>query len=203
MGIPNHLTCLPRNLCAGQEATVIMGHGIIDWLKIGKGICQGCIFLFCLFNLHAEYIVTNAELDESQAGVKIIGINVNNLKYVEDATLMAESEKKLKSLLMKVKEESEKAGLILNIQIAKIMASDPITSWQIDGKKVETMIDFIFLGSKITADSDCSHKIKRWLLLRRKIMTNLDSILKSRDITLLTKVCIVKTMFFSICYVWI
>ena len=114
---------------------------------------------------------------------------------------MALIKEELNSLLMKVKEESEKAGLKLNIQKAKIMASDPITSWQIDGKKVETMIDFIFLGSKITADSDCSHKIKRWLLLRRKIMTNLDSILKSRDITLLTKVCIVKTMFFSICYV--
>ena len=114
---------------------------------------------------------------------------------------MALIKEELNSLLMKVKEESEKAGLKLNIQIAKIMASGPITSWQIDGKKVKTMIDFIFLGSKITADSDCSHKIKRWLVLRRKIMTNLDSILKSRDITLLTKFCIVKAMFFSICYV--
>ena len=198
MGTPDYLTCLLRNLYVGQEATVRMGHGIIDWFKIGKGICQGCIFLFFLFNLYAEYIVRNPGLDESQAGVKIIGINVNNLKYVEDATLMAESEKKLKSLLMKVKEESEKAGLKLNIQVAKIMSSGPITSWQIDGKKVETRTDFIFLASKITADSDCSHKIKRWLLLIRKIMTNLDSILKSRDITLLTNVCIVKAMFFPI-----
>ena len=126
MGIPDHLTCLPRNLYAGQEATVRMGHGIIDWFKIGKGICQGCIFLLCLFNLYAEYIVRNAGLGESQAGVKIIRINVNNLTYVEDAILMAESEKKLMSLLMKVKEESEKAGLKLNIQIAKIMTSSSI-----------------------------------------------------------------------------
>ena len=161
MGIPDHLTCCPRNLCAGQEATIRMGHGIIDWFKIGKGICQGCIFLFCLFNLYAEYIVTNAGLDDSQAGVKIIGINVNNLKYVEDAALMAESEKKLKSLLMKVKEESEKAGLKHDIQKMKIMASGPITSWQIDEQTMETVTNFIFLGSKITADRDCSHKIKR------------------------------------------
>ena len=123
MGIPDHLTCLPRNLYAGQEATVRMGHGIIDWFKIGKGICQGCIFLLCLFNLYAEYIVRNAGLGESQAGVKIIRINVNNLTYVEDAILMAESEKKLMSLLMKVKKESEKAGFKPSIQKTKIMTS--------------------------------------------------------------------------------
>ena len=146
MGIPDHLTCLPRNLYAGQEATVRMGHGIIDWFKIGKGICQGCIFLLCLFNLYAEYIVRNAGLGESQAGVKIIRINVNNLTYVEDAILMAESEKKLMSLLMKVKEESEKAGLKLNIQIAKIMTSGPITSWQIDWKNSGNNDRFYFLG---------------------------------------------------------
>ena len=146
MGTPDYLTCLLRNLYVGQEATVRMGHGTIDWFKIGKAICQGCIFLFFLFNLYAEYIVRNPGLDESQAGVKIIGINVNNLKYVEDATLMAESEKKLKSLLMKVKEESEKAGLKLNIQIAKIMSSGPITSWQIDGEKSGNNDRFYFLG---------------------------------------------------------
>ena len=140
----------------------------------------------------------NAGLDEAQAGIKIDRRNINNLRYADDTTLFAESKEELKSFLIKLKEESEKAGLKLNIQIAKIMASGPITSWQIDGKKVKTMIDFIFLGSKITADSDCSHKIKRWLVLRRKIMTNLDSILKSRDITLLTKVCIVKAMIFPI-----
>ena len=130
----------------------------------------------------------NAGLEEAQAGIKISGRNINNLRYADDATLMAESEEELKSLLMKVKEESEKVGLELNIQKMKIMASGPITSWQIDGETVETVSDFIFLGSKITADGDCSHEIKWRLLLGRKIMTNLDSILKSRDITLSTKV---------------
>ena len=129
----------------------------------------------------------NAGLDEEQAGIKIVGRNINNLRYADDTTLMAESEEELKSLLMKVKEESEKAGLKLNIQKTKIMASGPITSWQIDGKRVETVTDFILGGSKITADGDCSHKIKRHLLLGRKAMTNLDSLLKSRDITLTTK----------------
>ena len=139
----------------------------------------------------------NAELDEAQAGIKTAGRNINNLRYAVDTTLRAESKEELKSLLMKVKEESEKAGLKLNIQKTKIMAFSPITSWQIDGKKVETVTDFIFLGSKITADSDCSREIKRCLLLGRKTMTNVDSVLKSRDITLPTKVHLVKTMFFQ------
>ena len=149
----------------------------------------------CLFNLYAEYIVQNARLDEAQAGIKIGGRNINNLRYADDTTLMAESEEEPKSLLMKVKEESEKVGLKLNIQKTKIMASDPVTSWQIDG---ETVADFIFLSSKITADGDCSHEIKRHLLLERKAMTNLGIILKSRGITLPTKVHIVKAMFFLV-----
>ena len=140
-----------------------------------------------LFNLHAEYIMWNVRPDETQAGIKITGRNINNLRYADDTTLMAESEEELKGLLMKVKEESEKAGLKLRIQKTKIMTSSPITSWQIDGETVETVSDFIFLGSKITADGDCSHEIKRRLLLRRKVMTNLDSILKSRDITLMNQ----------------
>ena len=142
----------------------------------------------------------NAGLEETQAGIKTAGRNINNLRYADDTTLMAESEEELKSLLMKVKEESEKLGLKLNIQKMKIMASRPITSWEIDGETVETVSDFIFLGSKITADCDCSHEIKRRLLLRRKVMTNLDSILKSRDITLSTKVHIVKAMAFPVMY---
>ena len=140
----------------------------------------------------------NAGLDEAQAGIKIAGKNINNLRYADDTTLMAESEKELKGLLMKVKEESEKVDIKLNIQKTKIMASGPITSWEIDGETVETVADFIFLGSKITADGDCSHKIKRHLLLGRKVITNLDSILKSRDITLSTKVCLVKAMVFPV-----
>ena len=152
----------------------------------------------CLFNLYAEYIKQNARLDEAQAGIKFAGRNINNLRYADDTTLMAESEEELKNLLMKVKEESERAGLKLNIQKTKIMVSRPITSWQIDGEKMETVIDFIFLGSEITADGDCSHEIKRCLILGRKAMTNLDSILKSRDITLLTKVCLVKAMVFPV-----
>ena len=148
----------------------------------------------CLFNLYAEYIKRNAGLDEAQPGIKMFGRNINNLRYADDTTLMAESEGELKSLLMKVKEESEKVGLKLNIQKTKIMASGPITSWQIDGETEETVADFILVGSKITADGDCSHKIKRCFLLRRKVMTNLDSILKSRDITLPTKVCLVKAV---------
>ena len=179
MRIPDHLTCLLRNLYTGQEATVRTGDGTTDWFQIGKGVRQGCILSPCLFNLCAEYIMRNAELEETQAGIKIAGRNINNLRYADDTTLMAESEEELKSLLMKVKER-EKVGLKLNIQKTKIMASGPITSWQID---VETVSDFIFLGSKITADGDCNQKIKRHLLLRRKIMTNLDSTLKSREIT--------------------
>ena len=151
----------------------------------------------CLFNLNAEYIIWNAGLDKAQAAIKIARRNINNLGYADDTTLMAES-KELKSLLMKMKEESEKVGLKLNIQKTKIMASSPITSWQIDGEIMETVRNFILGGSKITADSDCSHEIKRCLLLRRKAITNLDSILKSRDITLPTKVHLVKAMVFPI-----
>ena len=147
---------------------------------------------------YAEYIKRNAGLQEAQAGIKIAGRNINNLRYADDTTLMAESEEELKSLLMKVKEESEKVCLKLNIQKTKIMASGPITSWQTDGETVETVSDFIFLGSKITADGDCSHEIKRCLLLGRKIMANLDSILKSRDVTLPTKVPLVKAMVFPV-----
>ena len=142
-------------------------------------------------------ILRNAGLDEAQARIKIAGRNINNLRYADDTTLMAESEEELKSFLMKMKEESEKVGLKLNIQKTKIMVSGPITSWQIDGETIETVTDFIFGGSKITADGNCSHKIKRCLLLGRKVMTNLESILKSRDITLLTKVCLVKAMVFQ------
>ena len=145
-----------------------------------------------------QYIVRNAGLEETQAGLKIGGKNINNLRYADDTTLMAESEEELKSLLMKVKEDSERVGLKLNIQKMKIMASGPITSWEIDGATVETMSDFIFLGSKVTADGDCSHEIKRHLLLGRKVMTNLDSIFKSRDTTLPTKVCLVKAMVFPV-----
>ena len=182
--LPDHLTCLLRNLYAGQEAIVSTGHGKTDWFQIGKRVRQGCILSPCLFNLYAEYIMRNAELDEALAGIKVANININNLRYADDITLMAESKEELKSLLMKVKKESDKVGLKLNIQKTKIMASGPITSWQIDGETMETMRDFILGGSKITADGDCSHEIKRCLLLGRKVMTNLDSILKSRDITL-------------------
>ena len=188
MGIPDHLTCLLSNVYADQEAAVRTGHGTIDWFQIGKGVYQGSILSPCLFNLYAEYIMRNAGLDEAQAGIKIDKRNINNLRYADDTTLMAESEEELKSLLKKVKEESEKVGLKLNIQKTKILASGPINSWQIDGETVETEADFILEGSKITVDGDCSHEIKRHLLLGRKIMTNLDSILKSRDIILPTKV---------------
>ena len=188
MGIPDHLTCLLRNLYAGQEATVRTGHGTTDWFKIGKGVHKSCILSPCLFNFYAEYIMRNAGLEETPAGIKIAVRNINNLRYADDTTLMAESEEELKSLLMKVKEESEKVGLKFNIQKTKIMASGPITSWQIDG---ETVADFIFLSSKITADGDCNYEIKRRLLLGRKVMMNLDSIFKSRDITLPTNVPLV------------
>ena len=168
MGIQDHLTCLLRSLYAGQEATVRTGHGKTDWFLIGKGVRQGCILSPCLFSLYAEYIMRNTGLEESQAGIKIAGRNINNLRYADDATLMAESEEELKGLLMKVKEESEKVGLKLNIQKTKTMASGPITSWQIDGETVERVTDVVFLGSKITADSDCSHEIKRRFALWKK-----------------------------------
>ena len=197
MGIPDHLTCLLRNRHAGQEATVRTGHGTTDWFQIGKGVHQGCILSPCLFNLYAEYIMRNAGLEEAQAGIKIARRNINNLKYADDTILLAENEE-LKSLLMKVKEESEEVGLKLNIQKTKIMASCPITSWQIDGETMETVRNFIFLGSKITTDGDCSHEMKRCLLLGRKVMTNPDNILKCRDITLPTKVHLVKAMVFPV-----
>ena len=181
MCIPDHLTCLLRNLYTGEEATVRTGRGTTDWFPVGKGVHQDCILSPCLFNLYAEYIMQYARLDEVQAGIKIAGRNINNLRYADDTTLMAESEEELKSLLMKVKQKSGKAGLKLNIQKTKIMASDPITSWQIDGETMETVTDYFFFGSKITADGDWSHEIKRHLLLGRKAITNLDSILKSRD----------------------
>ena len=166
----------------------------MDRFKIGKGVHQDCILSTCLFNLYAEYIMLN----EAQAGFKIAGRNFNTLKYADDTTLMAESEEELKSLLMKVKDESEKAGLKHNIPKTKIIASGPITSWQIDGETMETVRDFILGGSKITADGDCSHEIRSHLLLGRKAMTKLDSMLRSRDITLPAKVCLVKTMAFPV-----
>ena len=171
MRIPDHLICFLRNLYAGQEAIVRTGHGTADWFQIGKGVCQGFILSPCLFNLYAEYVMKNAGLDEAQVGIKIAGRNITNLRYADDTTLMAESGKELKSLLMTVKEESEKVGLKLNIQKTKIMAFGPTTSWQIDGETVETVADFIFWGgSNITADGDCNHEIKRCLLLGR-VMT--------------------------------
>ena len=163
--------------------------------KLGKEYIKAVLLSLCLFNLYAEYPMRNAGLDETQTGIKISGRNINNLRYADDTTLMAESEE-LKSFLMK--EESAKVGLKLNIQKSKIMASSPITSWQIDGEIVETVTDLIFLGSKTTADGDCSCKIKRCLRLGRKVMTNLDSMLKSRNITLPTKVCLVKAMVFPV-----
>ena len=197
MGIPDHLACLLRNLYAGQEATVRTGHGTTDWFQIGKGVHQGCILSPCLFNFYAEYIMRNAGLEEAQAGIKIARRNINNLRYADDTTLMAESKDELKSPLMK-RGDLKKVGLNVNIQKTKIMTSGPITSWQTDGETVETVSDFIFLGSKITADADCSHEIRRHLLLGRKVMTNLESTLKSRDITLPTKVRLVKAMVFPV-----
>ena len=166
-----------------QEATVRSGPGTTDRFQIRKGVRQGCILSPCLFNLYAEYIMRNAGPDKTQAGIKIAGRNINNLRYADDTTLIAESEEELKKLLIKVlKEESENVGLKLNIQKTRIMRSGPITSWQIDRERVETVADFILGGSKITEDGDCSHEIKRHLLLGRKDMANLDSILKSRYI---------------------
>ena len=187
-----------KNLYAGQEATIRTRCGTTDWFLIGKEVHQGCILSPSLFNFCAEYIMQNAELDEAQAGIKIAGRNINNLRYTDDATLMAESEEELKGLLMKVKEESEKSSLKLSIQKMKVLASSPITSWQIDGETMEIVTDFILLGSRITANDDCSHEIRRCLLLGRKAVTNLDSILKSRDITLMTKVNLVRTMIFPV-----
>ena len=198
MGIQDHLTCLFRYLYAGQEATFRTGHGTTDWFQIGKEVHQGCILSPCLFNLYAEHIMRNTGLEETHAEIKIAGRNINNLRYADDITLMAESEEEPKSILMKVKVESEKVGLKFKIQKMKIMASGPIISWEIDGETVETVSDFILGGSKITEDGDCSHEIKRHLLLRKKVMTNLGSIFKNRDISLPTKVCLVKAMVFPV-----
>ena len=180
MGILDHLTCLLRNMYAGQEETVRTMHGITDWFQIRKGVFQGCILSLCLLNFYAEYIVQNAKLDEAQGEIKIAGRKINNLRYADDTTLMAEIEEELKRLLMKVKGESKKIGLKLNIQKTKIMASCPITSWQIDEETMETVTNYL-LDSKINADGDCNHKIKGHLFFGRKVITNLDSILKSRD----------------------
>ena len=169
MGIPDHLTCLLRNLYAGQEATVRTGHGTTDWFQIGNGVRQGCILSPYLFNFYAKYIIRNPGLDEAQAGIKIARRSINNLRYADDTTLMAESEEELKSLLMKVKEESEKVGLKLNIQKTKIMASGTITSWQIDGEAMETVRDFIFFGSKITKDVTAVMKLKDACSLKEKL----------------------------------
>ena len=182
LGIPDHMICLLRNLYAGHKAKNL-GYGTTDWFQIRKELCQGCTLSPCLFNLYAEYLMRNAGLDKAQAGIKIPRRNINNLRYADDTTLMAESEEELKSLLMKVKEESEKIGLKLNIQIMATMG---------------TVTDFIFGGSKITADVDSNHIIKKHLLLGRKAMTNLDSILKSRDISLPTKVHLVKALVFPV-----
>ena len=168
MGIPDHLTCLLRNLCAGQEATVRTGHGTTDWFQIGKGVRQGCILSPCLFNLHAEYIMRNAGLEEAQAGIKMARRTINNLRHADDTTLMAESEQELKSLL-KVKVESEKVGLKLNIQKTKIMASGPITSWEIDGKTVETVSDFIFWAPKSLQIVTAAMKLKDAYSLEEKL----------------------------------
>ena len=194
MGIPDHLTFLLRNLYAGQEATVRTRHGTTCWFQIGKGVHQGYTLSSCLFNLNAYYIMQNAGLDEAQDGIKIARRNINNLRYADDTILTAESKEELKSLLMKVKEESEKVGLKLIIQKTKIMASSPMANrWRNIGNSGR----LYFWGSKITADGDCSHEIKRRLLLGRKAMTNPNNILESRDITLPTKVRLVRLSFFQ------
>ena len=169
MGIPDHLTCLQRTLYAGQEATLRTGHGTIDWFQIGKGVCKGCILSPCLFNFYAEYIMRNSGLDEAQAGIKIAGRNINNLRYADDTTLMAESEEELKSLLMKVKEGSEKVGLELNIQKTKIIASDPITSWEIDGETMETVTDFTFVAPNSLQIVTAAMKLKDACSLEEKL----------------------------------
>ena len=169
MGIPDHLTCLLRNLYAGQEATARTRHGTTHWFQIGKGVCQGCTLSPCLFNLYAEYIMRNAGLEETQAGIKIAGRNINNLRYADDTTLMAESEEELKSLLMKVKEESEKVGLKLHFQKTKIMASGPITPWQIDGETVETVSDLFFGAPKSLKMVTAAMKLKDTYSLKGKL----------------------------------
>ena len=198
MGVPNHLICLLKNLYADQEATVRTEHGLTEWFKVEKGVRQGCILSPYLFNLHAEHIIRNAGLEETEIGVKIAGGKINNLRYADDTTLMAENEEDLKNLLLKVKKESAKAGLLLNIKKTKIMSTGNVNGTRIDGEEIETVTDFIFLGSKINNDSDCTHEIKRRLLFGIKAMANLDNTLKSRDITLPTKVRIVKAMVYPV-----
>ena len=194
----NTLQVSGGNLYSEQEATVRTRHWTKDRSKIGKWVHQVCILSPCLFTFYAECIMWNAGLDNSQARIKIARRNINNFRYEDDTTLMAESKEELKNLLMRVKERSKKSSLKHNIQKTNIMVSIPMISWQIDGEKFETVTDFIFLGFKITADGNCNNKIKRCLLLRWKAMTNLDSILKSKDITLLTKVHRIKTIFFPV-----
>ena len=195
MGTPDHVTCLLRSLYAGQEATVRTGHGTTEWFQIGKGVRQGCILSPCLFNLYAEYIKRNARMDEAQAGIKIARRNISNL--IERWHHLYG--RKQRGTEEPLDERGEwKAGLKLSIQKSKIMASSPITSWQIDGETMETVIDFIFLVSRITADGDCGLEIKRHLCLRRKAVTDLNSILKSRVITLPTKVCLVKAVVYPV-----
>ena len=185
MGIPDHLTGLLTNLYAGQEATVRTGHGTIYWFQIGRGVRQSCILSPCLFSLYAEYIMQDARLDEAEAGIKIAGRNINNLRYAVDTTIMTEMEEELKTLLMKAKEEIGTAGLKLNIQKTKVMASGSITSWQIDGETMETVTDFLFLGSKITADGDCSHQ--KMLTPWKKSYDQPRQHIKNRDILCLQK----------------
>ena len=187
MAIPDHLTCLPRNLYAGQEPTVRTRHGTMNWFKTGKGVCQGCILTPCLFNLHTEYIRQKTNWMKHKLESRLPG-ETSITSDADNTTLMTENEKELRSFLRKVKEDSERAALKRNIQKMKIMASGPKILWLRDGETMGTVTEFIFLGSKITADSDCSHVIKRYLLLRRNAMTNLVSVLKSSDTTLPTKV---------------
>ena len=197
MGLSDHLTCLQRNLYADQEATVRTRHGKIDWFKIGKGVHKGCTLSPCLFNSYPEYIMQNARLNEAPAGVKITGRNINNLTY-SSGRKWRRIKGPLDELFWK---RREKAGLKLSIQKTKIMAPVSITSWPIDGETMETVRDFIFLGSRITADGDCSHEIKRCLLLGRRVMTNLDSVVKKSRVTkdtLLTKFHLVKAMVFPV-----
>ena len=198
MKTPDHLTLLLRNLSAGQEATVRTGHGITNWFQIGKGVCQVCVLSPCLFNLYAEYIMRNDRLDKAQAEIKIYGRNINNPRYADDTILMAESKEELRSLLLKVKEESEKAGLKLNIQKTKITACGPTTSWQIYGETMEIVTDLFWGAPKSLQMVTAALKLKDACSLERKAMTKLDSILKSRDITLTTKVCLIKAMVFPV-----
>ena len=196
VGIPDHLSCLLRNLYAGQEATVRTWHGAMKSFKFGKGVCQSCILLPCLFHFFAEYIMSNAVLDESEAGIRISRRNISNLRYAGDTTLMAVNKEELKSLLIKVREW--KCWLKTQHSKSEDLVSSLITSWQRDGEKMETVTEFIFLGSKLTADGDCSHEIKRCLFLGSKAVTNLHHVLKSRDITLPTKRQIIKALAFPV-----